>query len=405
MNRGSWQDSPLQQVDVKPGQALEVNISAPARLPTTQENNYQPPPFTAVPGERVKGVVLRPNGQPAADAQVALHLSEGAFSLSLGRGAFVSSGLADHGLLVSVGADGGFDMPLFEKAESVVAVSPEGFAQVSLEDLKASPQIQLQAFGRIEGTLRIGHHLGTNETVNIAPRGQGWVKPSAQRTGDTNRAVRAHLAPLIYNNQAFAARTDEYGRFSVGFVPPGDVSLYRRISTSSGRWTQSQLGTWELKPGATLVTNVGGAGRTVTGKIQYRGDLKVDFENGMGVITTPTFRVLEKAQQLKTEAERQAYYDSPEVQDLYRHTQTFSLRVTADGAFRAEDVLPGTYEFSFQPLTRLGTNSAAWVLLASAETFTVPPAKDQDDDSPVELGTLELKQRELSVPKTPAKKN
>jgi len=400
---GSWRYEPLKEVEVKPGQTLDINIVAPDYKPE-KENSYEPPPLTPVPGQHVKGVVLLPNGKPAADAEVALQLTEGPFNLSLGRGTLVSSGLRERGLLVNAAADGSFDLPLFEKAIAVVAVNEDGFAQVSLDELKASPQIRLEKFGRIEGTLRVGHHHGTNEFVNVSAATPRWNRKTIRRTGQTNSVIEltnsnpAVVQPLMYDFQAFQARTDQNGKFVLTFVPPGERSLWRKVPAGENSWTQSQLATVDVKPGETIVTNVGGTGRTVVGKVHFRGDVPVDFTKGMGVITTPTFKIFEKARQLKTDAERQAFYQSPEVQAASENIRSFSVRVAADGSFRAEDVLPGTYEFSFQPTVRLDENSRAWILLASQKEFTVPAAKDPNDDSVVELGTIQLKERALPTP-------
>ena len=125
----------------------------------------------------------------------------------------------------------------------------------------------------------------------------------------------------------------------------------------------------------------------------------------MGVITTPTFKIFEKTQKLKTDAERQAFYQSPEAQKLSEDHRSFSVRIARDGSFRAEDVLPGSYELSFQPTVPLNENSREWIMLASAQEFTVPAAKNQDDDSSVDLGAVELQKRVLPMPEPePVKK-
>ena len=312
---------------------------------------------------------------------------------------------------MNAGADGSFDLPKFEKAIAVVAVNEEGFAQVSLDELKASPKIQLQKFGRIEGILRVGRHPGTNEIVGVASAIPHWNKKTIRRIGETNGAIEftnpapQFVQPLMYDFNAFQARTDEQGHFTLPFVPPGERSLWRKIPTEEHSWTQSQLGTVDLKPGQTVVTNLGGMGRLVTGKVQFAGDVPVDFKQGMGVINTPTFRIFEKMREFKTDAERKTFLESPEAEALRADYRTFSVRIAADGSFRAEDVLPGNYEFVFQPHAQLDPKTKAWIMLASTQEFTVAPAKNQGDDSAVELGTIELKKRVLPVPEQgPAKK-
>jgi beta-lactamase regulating signal transducer with metallopeptidase domain len=410
MNGRSWHDNPLQKVDLQPGQNLEVNITAPDRVAENPAISAPPPMPKQIGNERLEGVVLRPDGKPAADAEVALQLESGPFNLQLGRGTLVSSGLREMGLHVNADASGKFDLPLYEKAIAVVAVSEAGFAQVSLDEFKKSPQIQLQKFGRIEGTLRVGHHPGTNETVGLSAAMPRWSKKAIRQIGSTNGAIEftnpapAIVQPLMFDWQAFSARTDENGKFTLPFVPPGERSLWRKIPGNENSWTQSQLGTVDVQPGQTLVTNVGGSGRTVTGKVQFAGALPVDFKNGMGVITTPTFKLYEKMFGLKTDAERKTFLESPEAEAMQKEYRSFSVRIAADGSFKAEDVLPGDYELVFQPQTQLDPKSRSWTMLASAQEFTVPPAKNDTDDSVVELGTIGLKKRELPMPETAPEK-
>jgi hypothetical protein len=152
------------------------------------------------------------------------------------------------------------------------------------------------------------------------------------------------------------------------------------------------------------VTNVGGTGRTVIGKIKFTEGAAPDFKNGMGIISTPTFKFYEKSQQLKTDAERKAFYQSPEVEAAYKNHRGFSTLVSSDGSFRAEDVLPGTYEFDFQPHTLMDEKSHTLTMFNSTQEVVVPEAKDQDDDSSVDWGEVELKKFTIPIPEAAAGK-
>jgi beta-lactamase regulating signal transducer with metallopeptidase domain/uncharacterized GH25 family protein len=407
-NGHGWAAPPLQEIDLKPGATLEVNITAADRAKKEPVNSYQQPQPKLVPGKQVKGVVLLPNGKPAADADVALQV-EGKY-LGLGKGAFTSSNLREEGLLVSAGQDGSFTLPMYEKAQSVIALNEEGFAQVSLEQLKASPQITLQKWGRIEGTLRVGHHVGTNEQVTVSAATPRWSKMTIRKTGQqTNDVEITNASPAMlqlpfYDSNAFKARTDEQGRFVITFVPPGQQIISRLVPAGEGSWTSSQLASVDVKPGETTVTNVGGTGRTVIGKIKFTEGAAPDFKNGMGIISTPTFKFYEKSQQLKTDAERKAFYQSPEVEAAYKNHRGFSTLVSSDGSFRAEDVLPGTYEFDFQPHTLMDEKSHTLTTFTSTQEVVVPEAKDQDDDSSVDWGEVELKKFTIPIPEAAAGK-
>jgi beta-lactamase regulating signal transducer with metallopeptidase domain/uncharacterized GH25 family protein len=404
MNGGrGWSSPALQEVDLKPGRKLEVSISAPDRKTEQDINSYQPPPPPKpIAGVQVKGVVLLPDGKPAADADVALQIA-GEY-LGLGKGSFAASGAKEKGLMVSTGPDGTFTMPMYEKALSVVVLNEVGYAQVSLEQLKASPQITLQKWGCVEGTLLVGHRPGTNEFVNLSGANPRWPERMIRPAGQTNSnseityPAPVPLVPPIYDADAFQAHTDSRGKFVITFVPPGEQFLWRREPAGEGSWTQRWLGAVAVEPGETTVTQVGGTGRTVTGKVNVTGEPTVDGKTGIGFICTPTFKIFEKAQQLKTDAERQAFYQSPEVAAAMGNPQSYRVDTAADGSFRAEDILPGRYEFVFQPHPLTDEKSREQSILVSAQEFTVAEAKNQADDSIVEWGAIEFKKRVLPMP-------
>jgi hypothetical protein len=385
-------NEPLQEVDLKPGQSLEVNITAASQRATEVENFYNPPQPKPIPGIAVKGIVLLPGGQPADDADVALQV-EGKY-LGLGKGVFTGNP-REEGFLASTGPDGSFTLPMYEGAKSVIALNEEGYAQVSLEQLKTSPRIKLQKWGRIAGTLRVGHHAGTNELVVLDALPPGW---DAKTFRNSSRVV---LQPPFYDSNAFQARTDDQGRFVITFVPPGEQRIARLVSTGVNSWTHSQLATVDVMPGETTVTNVGGTGRTVIGRVRFADRAAPDFRHGFVVINTPIFKIMQKVRQLKTDAERTAFYQSEEFQAAVKDARTFSAALLPDGSFHAEDVLPGRYEVDFQQcqVTEYATTITTFT---TPRELTVPAASDKEDDSPVDWGDVELEKYSMAIPPAPA---
>ncbi len=210
MHNSGWQNLDLQEVDVQPGQSLTLKVDAPDRPSATAQENYEPTPPKRIPGEQLKGVVFAPDGKPADDADVALSVDN--VYLALGKESFEGSELRPQGLEVTTGKDGSFAMGSFENAKELLALNSQGFACVSLKDFKANPKITLQKWGRVEGTLTINHHPGTNTGVILRPPpgpidGKDW----------------------IFNSTAFEASTDDQGRFVITFVPPGDAVIDRKI--------------------------------------------------------------------------------------------------------------------------------------------------------------------------------
>jgi hypothetical protein len=295
---------------------------------------------------------------------------------------------------------------MYEKAQSVIALNEEGFAQVSLEQLKASPQITLQKWGRVEGALRIGNHAGTNEQVVLDAPQPRWSKMSIRKTGQQTNDVEitnsspVMLQPPFYDPNAFQAKTDEQGRFVITFVPPGQQIIARLVPAGEGSWTHSQLATVEVKPGETTQVSVGGTGRTIIGKVKFADGAAPDFKNGFATINTPIFKHLEKIRQLKTDEERKALYQSQEFEETMKNHRSFSTALQPDGSFRAEDVLPGKYELAFQPRLLMDEKSHTVTMFNSAQELIVPEAKNKDDDSSVDWGEVELKPYNLPIPET-----
>jgi hypothetical protein len=384
--RNSWRSEPLQEVDLKPGQTLEVNITAADRAATEDARFHQPPPPKPVSGVSVRGVVLLPGGKPATNADVALQVENK--YLALGKGVFAAGNMREEGLLVSAGADGSFTLPMYEHAESVIALNEEGYAQVSLEQLKASPQIRLQKWGRIESTLRLGHHPGTNQQV---------VLNRSQARWSANNITPATLQPPFYEPNAFQARTDDQGRFVIMFVPPGEQTIARLVSTGGGAWTQSPLATVEVNPGETIVTNLGGTGRSVMGKIKFDESPSPDFKHGSVTIGTPISKFLQKIGQLKTDEERNKFYQSEEFKAAGKNPRSYFAAAQPDGSFQAEDVPPGKYEVTFQERFP-GLNNATFTVFTSPKELVVPEAKDKDDDSSVDWGEVGLAKYTLPIP-------
>ncbi|MGD0815574.1 MAG: hypothetical protein ABSA83_18430 [Verrucomicrobiota bacterium] len=385
-NRNSWRDEPLQEVDLKPGQTLAVNITAADRTAADDFRFREPPKPKLVPGVSVRGVVLLPGGKPAANADVALQVENK--YLALGKGVFAAGNLREEGLLVSAGADGSFTLPMYERAASVIALNEEGYAQVSLGQLKASPQIRLQKWGRIEGTLRLGHHPGTNQQVALNRSQTRWM---------AGNSTPATPQPPFYDPSAFQSRTDDQGRFVITFVPPGEQTVARLVPTGERAWMLDPLATVEVKPGETLVTNFGGTGRSVIGKIKFDESPAPDFKHGSVSITTPVSKFMQKANELKTDEERRAIYQSKEFQEGATGRRHIFAAVQPDGSFLAEDVPPGKYEVAFQErrMTPLGHLPP----YTSPKEFIVPQAKDKDDDSSVDWGDVELAKHTVLIPR------
>ncbi len=397
-----WMEPPLQPVELVPGQTLEVEIKAEARQ-AEDRANFQPQPAPVLlPGQEIKGTILLPDGKPAADAQVAVKV-KGKY-LSLGRAAFKTSDAWQDGSIVRAGADGGFTLPMYADAQTVIAVHEKGYAQVPVADLKRSPQITLQSWGKVEGSLRRGHHAATNEIVlltdtQIRPRQIRSSKP-----GGTNSFVFTNTSPelfepVIYDYNDFQARTDEQGRFIITYVPPGERTLAQLVPMGNGSRMHQQLGNIHVQPGETIQVHYGGDERAVSGKMTVAAtNAPPNFSHARATLHAgASFRMIEQLKLAKTQEERMALFQSETYQQAMSSPHEYTVHVAEDGSFKAEAIPVGKYEMAVdfsEPRPSFSPDTSQ--VFMSSQQLVVPPAASTNDESVVDLGTVALKKLSLA---------
>jgi hypothetical protein len=375
MGNNSWQNESLEKFTLASGQNLELNIKAAARSTSPSSTRSSPAP-TAPPlrktGPDLTAKVLLPDGKPAADAEAAL-LIPGEY-VALGRGTLRAYNARREELLAHSDTDGRLSLPSFEGATGLVVVHERGYAEISIDSLKQTPQIKLQAWGRIEGILRVGRHLGTNELVTLqqAPM---FEKPQ----------------PMIDGND-FQARTDNQGRFIFTQVPPGERKIARMIPQGERSWVHSPGTSITVKPGDVTRIEIGGNGRTVIGKLRLsQPNPDVDWRRAHAAIHSPYPSPFPKF----TDPQKQsAWIESPEGKDFWKNIRThpaYPVILASDGSFRVEEVRPGKYEFEVSLLRSDTPQSALDFLGTFKKSIVVPEGKSPDDDSPADLGILESK--------------
>lgn len=393
MSNHSWQSTPLKEVELLPGQSLELNIETGDR-PAKRDEIVQPPAPKRIPGAEITGVVLKPDGTPAADAEVGLQVENK--YLAVGRGTFASSFSArQDGLIVNADSQGHFTLPLYEKAISVVALNEEGFARVSLDELKTSPQLRLQKWGRIEGSLKMSRHPATNETVVVQPVFQ---PSSVRRINGTNDTVlkQSVAVPLIYDFESFKSRTDDHGQFEIALVPPGEVSLARLVDIGHGTREHRRLGNVDVKAGQTEKVQYGEDGKTVIGKIVFDGTNTIDLQNSRASLHSPAASLLMKLKTAQSAEERNALMQSEEFKKAIENARDYSASVAQDGTFRVEDVPPGKYELGVHEMSpgfRMARPPAEFRIFNSTHEIVVPAGTNEWT---VDAGTVEMKP--LAIP-------
>jgi len=302
------------------------------------------------------------------------------------------------------------------EATAVVIVDEAGFAQVRVEDLAKNPDVQLQAYGRVEGVLKIGAKPGAKESVRL---GKAFLPYEFSGGG---------FAPMnLYINTT----TDENGKFVFERVPPVNIEVYHEPKvrdSQMGLIAQSQTTKFQLNPGETKELTLGGRGRPIIGKMVVTGyqgtiDWRADVQSIESVVDDPpglpTFTTLSKEYSAamtaaKTDEEKAtaredykrkseemqkktgAFYQTEAGRQHYFQHVRYALNFKPDGTFRIEDVPGGKYTMRLNVREGGGDGPARFsapTLAALNRDITVPEAPGGRSDEPFDLGTVELTAR------------
>jgi beta-lactamase regulating signal transducer with metallopeptidase domain/protocatechuate 3,4-dioxygenase beta subunit len=300
------------------------------------------------PAAGISGVVLLPDGRPAAGVPVVLGTDE--------NRAFVRDGVFQrnsHAEGITTGTDGRLMVPRRADPFLVVVAADAGFADATSDEFAKTGKIVLQPWGRIEGEVRIGRKPAAYQSVVYLPD-----LPS--NGGDADR--------MWSYDYHFTA--DSQGRFAIDRVIPGRGHLARVLMTLRGDWC-GQMPV-EVKPGQTTQVRLGGKGRAVIGRVVLDGTPRepVDWRSNDGAVLE-----LPRAERRKA--------TTPWI--------TFASKFDPDGRFRIEDVAPGTYELKFPvnlPSDRRTWGTPRAMMGQATLPVTVP---EGPEDQPIDVGDVKVR--------------
>jgi protocatechuate 3,4-dioxygenase beta subunit len=294
------------------------------RLPEAQ-NGIVPMVLRLKPSAGVSGIVLAPDGTPAAGITVAFAAGNPPSRIQLTGGRLRS--FDARSAIATTDADGHFRISSAPDDGNVVAAGEPGFGQAPVGEVRNSGILRLQAWGRIEGTLKSGGQPAAGKDVLF----------SLSQSG------------IMTDFNGYKATTDDQGQFTMENVPPGDGSIVRLIRTSPNSWSHSDSTPVTVQPGQTTQVTIGGNGAMLVGRIRFDNPptnaAALNFEGNLSgqMPPQPVFNSSEEAR---------AFHSSPEWIALVKTRKNYSLEMKPDGSFIVDNVAPGTY--SLNVFARIG---------------------------------------------------
>jgi len=314
------------------------------------------------PADALKGIVTTADGTPVPGAEVLATSSDSESPIQLKGNHFQSYNPRTPMSLTD--QQGVFFVKTPPSHGTIMAIANAGFASASIDEIRANHLIVIQAFGRIEGTVKIG---GTPAA------GQGLIYTPS-------------LSKLTADFQTYKTTTDVQGHFTMEKIPPGEGSIARLISTSPNSWTYSHYTAVTVQPGQTTEVTLGDSGATLRGTVRFQSPLTNDEPL---MISGRFFSASPQPPHFSSSAEQQAYLNSPEWQAKTKRPKNFFFVVNADGSFQVDSVEPGSYTIDVSARS-VGDNSFMDLALAQgALQFTVPD--NADPMNPIFVGEIVLK--------------
>ena len=278
-------------------------------------------------------VIRQPDGQPAAGARIWVRTSDNGLGLHINApGQYYGDQMAK----ADADAEGRVKPAPAPRDAPVVITHPSGILEGTARELQARSELRLQPYGAVEGRVLVGGQPKGGVNVSLNPL--SW-SPS----------LRFYLS--------YTANTAPDGTFRFLQVPAGDYKLYRwsmpARGTTGGR-AITETCQWPLmvKAGETNRVEYAITGRVLTGQaVADPAEVAVDWQHDDHVLAlklpaAAAPRPVNREDYATFEAFKQASdaaFRSDRKVEQARRARTYQLEFEPDGAFRVEDVPPGTY--------------------------------------------------------------
>jgi hypothetical protein len=311
------------------------------------------------PVAALKGIVTTADGVPIAGVDVAAISGRIGTSLQFRRGHLNSYDQMTR--VVTTDEQGAFSLGSPPDSGNVVAAAESGFAFATIEQVRTSHVIILQAYGRIEGTLKIAGAPGAGQDVLYNPPTTG----------------------LMSDFQTYKTTTDDQGHFTMEQIPAGEGSIVRLIRTSENSWTHSHNTPVIVHPGQTTQVTLGDSGAVLRGTVRFDNPPTNSTQlilSGNLFPTGPSLPVLNPAGNPLSSATSQIR--AP-------RSISYSFVVNTDGTFQVDSVAPGTYTISVSARPATDRTYTSQSMAIGSRQVTVPDTANPMN--PISVGEILLR--------------
>ncbi|MGD0463193.1 MAG: hypothetical protein ABSB74_11975 [Tepidisphaeraceae bacterium] len=342
--------------------------------------------FKMKPAKDIVLTIRAPDGKPVAGATAVMAIPGQQVNIFNGREVRYSL-LPEQ----TSGPDGRVDFSPQAGEFTIAIFSDAGSAEVDQSAVAKSADVTLAPWGRIQGRMMIGSKAAAGQELNVFQSRNVQYDPAMPRV-----------------SYQFSATTDDDGRFVFDRVSPGGWTVSRRFNVTSNTWNNSTLQTVEVSAGQIVTANVGGMGRPVVGKVIIPPEIasRSDWSFVSCQITTHTDYVFppvpmpdeikkasrEKQQQwiqdwMKTDSGKTIMETRQKAMASRRY---YSFTVAADGSFRVEDVLAGTYDVSITLRSTSGQNGMGEAIGMGSARLVVPEMPGGRSDEPLQMDPIPI---------------
>ena len=362
-------------------------------------------------GSGPAGVLLKPDGQPAAN--VTVYLADMKNGVYVGDSSLkVRDEIYRGTQSTTTDTKGHFSFAPRIDNYAIVVVDEAGFAMLAVKELEKHSEVRLQPYGHIDGKLMIGSRPGSKESI---------------RLGLDYPPYTFHPRNFPPLNLFLTTTTDKDGNFVFERVPPVAVQVYHEPKVRDdkmGTIAESQTMSFLLGPGETRHLQLGGEGRPVVGRLvvsNYDGEInyRADVQSIYSIIPQPpempdlsaiSKEFAEKYRALTSDDEKKAalaenntnweaaigrtadFYRTDAGRKYHFAHRRFALNFSQDGSFRIEDVPAGKYELRIDLREGGGDSPSRFMSPAIAnltKEIEVPESSKRSGDV-FDLGTIPL---------------